>query len=292
MPAVNIILLNLVPLLAQAQNFAPDKGNLLFAFGLTLFAGLSTGIGSVIALLARRTNIRFLSVSLGFSAGVMTYVSFVEILTKARETLVADMGNIPGNWATAAAFFGGMLFIALIDKLIPAAENPHEMKRIEEMNISKTSPDKHRLKRLGVFTALAIAIHNFPEGLATFTVALSDPGLGIVIAVAIAIHNIPEGIAVSVPIYYATGSRKKAFSYSFLSGLAEPLGAVVGYLILMPFMSDMVFGVLFAAVAGIMVFISVDELLPAAEEYGEHHYSIYGLVGGMAVMAVSLLLFI
>lgn len=292
MPAVNIILLNIVPLWAQALNFAPDKGNLLFAFGLTLFAGLSTGIGSVIALLARRTNIRFLSVSLGFSAGVMIYVSFVEILTKARETLVDDMGYIPGNWVTAAAFFGGMLFIALIDKLIPAAENPHEMKRIEEMNVDKTAPDKHRLKRLGVFTALAIAIHNFPEGLATFTVALTDPGLGIVIAVAIAIHNIPEGIAVSVPIYYATGSRKKAFFYSFLSGLAEPLGAVVGYLILMPFMSEMVFGVLFASVAGIMVFISVDELLPAAEEYGEHHYSIYGLVGGMAVMAVSLLLFI
>ena len=292
MPAVNILLLNIVPLWAQAQNFVPDKGNLLFAFGLTLFAGLSTGIGSVIALLARRTNIRFLSVSLGFSAGVMIYVSFVEILTKARETLVDDMGHIPGNWVTAAAFFGGMLFIALIDKLIPAAENPHEMKRIEEMNINKTAPDKHRLKRLGIFTALAIAIHNFPEGLATFTVALTDPGLGIVIAVAIAIHNIPEGIAVSVPIYYATGSRKKAFFYSFLSGLAEPLGAVVGYLILMPFMNDMVFGVLFAAVAGIMVFISVDELLPAAEEYGEHHYSIYGLVGGMAVMAVSLLLFI
>jgi ZIP family zinc transporter len=292
MPAVNIILLNILTLWAQEQSFSPDNGNLLLAFGLTLIAGLSTGIGSVIALLARRTNIRFLSVSLGFSAGVMIYVSFVEILTKARETLVADMGNIPGNWVTAAAFFSGMMLIALIDKFIPAAENPHEVKRIEEMNVNKAAQDKHRLKRLGVFTALAIAIHNFPEGLATFTVALSDPGLGIVIAVAIAIHNIPEGIAVSVPIYYATGSRKKAFSYSFLSGLAEPLGAVVGYLILMPFMSDMVFGVLFAAVAGIMVFISVDELLPAAEEYGEHHYSIYGLVGGMAVMAVSLLLFI
>ncbi|MDO8898827.1 MAG: ZIP family metal transporter, partial [Bacteroidales bacterium] len=143
-----------------------------------------------------------------------------------------------------------------------------------------------------MFTALAIAIHNFPEGLATFTAALTDPALGVAIAVAIAIHNIPEGIAVSVPIYFATGNRKKAFWLSFSSGLAEPVGALVGFLILMPFLNPMVFGLLFALVAGIMVFISLDELLPAAEEYGEHHLSIYGLVAGMAVMAISLLLFI
>jgi ZIP family zinc transporter len=149
-----------------------------------------------------------------------------------------------------------------------------------------------KLLCMGTFTALAIAIHNFPEGLATFTAALRDPSLGIAIAVAISIHNIPEGIAVSVPIYYATGSRRKAFTYSFLSGVAEPLGALIGYLILLPFMSDLVFGILFAFVAGIMVFISLDELLPAAREYGEHHWSIGGLVAGMAVMAVSLLLFV
>jgi ZIP family zinc transporter len=143
-----------------------------------------------------------------------------------------------------------------------------------------------------LFTALAIGIHNFPEGLATFTAALTDPGIGIAIAVAIAIHNIPEGIAVSIPIYYATGNRKKAFLLSFLSGLAEPVGALVGYLILMPFLSPVVFGVLFAAVAGIMVFISLDELLPSAREYGEHHLSIYGLIAGMLVMAISLLMFI
>lgn len=269
-----------------------EQGNILFAFSLTLLAGLSTGIGSAIALLARRTNIRFLSVSLGFSAGVMIYVSFVEILGKAREALVADLGAGKGNWMTVIAFFAGMLIIAMIDRLIPSAENPHEMKRIEEMNVNGKKLDKHRLRRMGVLTALAIAIHNFPEGLATFTVALTDPALGIVIAAAIAIHNIPEGIAVSVPVFYATGSRKKAFCLSFLSGLSEPVGAIIGYLILMPFMNDTVFGLLFAGVAGIMVFISVDELLPAAEEYGEHHFSIYGLVAGMAVMAVSLLLFI
>ena len=150
----------------------------------------------------------------------------------------------------------------------------------------------HRLLRVGVMTALAIGIHNFPEGLATFVSALHDPSLGLAIAIAIAIHNIPEGIAVSVPVFYATQDRKKAFLYSFLSGLAEPVGAVIGYLVLLPFMSPVVMGVVFGLVAGIMVFISIDELLPAAREYGEHHLSIYGLVAGMAVMAVSLLLFL
>ena len=144
---------------------------------------------------------------------------------------------------------------------------------------------------MGLFTALAIGIHNFPEGLATFIAALNDTGLGIAIAVAIAIHNIPEGIAVSVPIYYATGSKKKAFWYSFSSGLAEPVGAMIGFLILMPFLSPLLFGMIFAGVAGIMVFISIDELLPAAQEFGEHHLSIYGLIAGMMVMAMSLLLF-
>jgi ZIP family zinc transporter len=265
--------------------------NISLAFGLTLFAGLSTGIGSAIAFFARKTNTGFLSVSLGFSAGVMIYVSFVEIIVKARDELITVTGEVAAYWYTAAAFFGGILFIAVIDKLIPSAENPHEMHFVEEMENDKIRNDR-RLMRMGVFTALAIAIHNFPEGLATFTAALTDPALGIAIAVAIAIHNIPEGIAVSVPIYYATESKKKAFWYSFASGLAEPVGAIIGYLILMPFLSPFVFGILFAGVAGIMVFISLDELLPAAEEYGEHHLSIYGLIGGMAVMALSLLLFL
>lgn len=264
--------------------------NLLIAFSLTLFAGLSTGIGSAIALLAKRTNTRFLAVSLGFSAGVMIYVSFVEILSKARIELIDAYGLKQGSWATVAAFFSGILLIAIIDKLIPSIENPHEMKRIEDMD--HADHKRKKLERMGLMTALAIAIHNFPEGLATFIAALSDPNLGIAIAIAVAIHNIPEGIAVSVPVYYATGSRKRAFWLSFASGLAEPVGALVGYLVLMPFLSPVLFGLLFAFVAGIMVFISLDELLPAAEEYGEHHYSIYGLIAGMAVMALSLLLFI
>lgn len=268
-----------------------ETSTILIAFGLTLFAGLSTGIGSAIAFFAKKTNTGFLSVALGFSAGVMIYVSFVEILVKARTELVSDMGTITGNWITVAAFFGGILLIALIDRMIPSAENPHEMHKVEEMYDEKAMKDK-KLMRMGLFTALAIAIHNFPEGLATFTAAITDPSLGIAIAIAIAIHNIPEGIAVSIPIYYATGSKKKAFWLSLLSGLAEPVGALIGYLLLMPYLGPMVFGILFAGVAGIMVFISLDELLPAAEEYGEHHLSIYGLIAGMAVMALSLLLFL
>ena len=268
-----------------------DWNTILFAFGLTLFAGLSTGIGSAIAFFAKRTNTRFLSLALGFSAGVMIYVSFVEIMVKARDALIPEVGEVTGYWYTASAFFGGILFIALIDRFIPTAENPHEMHSVEEMENEKAMKSA-KLMRMGMFTALAIASHNFPEGLATFTAAITEPALGIAIAVAIAIHNIPEGIAVSVPVYYATGSKRKAFWLSFLSGLAEPVGALIGFMILMPFMSPMVFGILFAGVAGIMVFISLDELLPAAEEYGEHHLSIYGLIGGMAVMALSLLLFL
>lgn len=267
-----------------------DSHAVLVAFGLTLFAGLSTGIGSAIAFFAKRTNTKFLSLALGFSAGVMIYVSFVEIIRKSSDELIQVLGLRAGWWVTVASFFGGILFIAIIDKLIPEVENPHEMHRVEEMG--KKGKTTNPLMRMGLFTALAIGIHNFPEGLATFTAALTDPSLGIAIAVAIAIHNIPEGIAVSVPVYYATGNRKKAFWLSFLSGVSEPVGALVGYLILMPFMNEMVFGIVFAAVAGIMVFISLDELLPAAREYGEHHLSIYGLISGMAVMAVSLLLFL
>jgi len=265
--------------------------NVLFAFGLTLFAGLSTGFGSALAFLAKRTNTRFLSIALGFSAGVMIYVSFVEIFPKAKDSLVAEFGPVGGYWITVLAFFAGIALIAIIDKLVPSFENPHEVHRAEEMDIPERAAKFKKLYRMGLFTALAIAIHNFPEGLATFVSAIRDPKLGIAIAIAIAIHNVPEGIAVSIPIFYATGSRKKAFVYSFLSGLAEPVGALIGYAIFFSFFNDIIFGILFAAVAGIMVFISLDELLPTAGKYGEHHLSAYGLVAGMMVMAVSLLLF-
>lgn len=268
--------------------------NLFLAFALTLFAGLSTGIGSALAFFTKQTNAKFLSVSLGFSAGVMLYVSMIEIFQKAQLSLVSMMGEKLGALITVVSFFGGMLVIALIDHVIPEKNNPHEFHQMDEANVADDydEANKKRLLRTGLFTALAIAIHNFPEGLATFISALQDPSIAIPITVAIAIHNIPEGIAVSVPIYYATGSKKKAFMYSFLSGLSEPIGAIIGYLVLMPFMNDAIYGILFAGVAGIMVYISMDELLPSAREYGEHHLSIAGMVGGMIVMAISLLLFI
>lgn len=271
--------------------------NVIYAFVLTLLAGLSTGIGSLIALLARRTNRRFLSFALGFSAGVMIYVSFVDLFPQSMHILGEGYGERWGGVATTVAFFGGILFIALIDRLVPSVENPHEVRSVESMQVDlkgcgrNRSVDPKHMMRTGLMTALVIGIHNFPEGIATFMAALEDARMGLAIAVAIAIHNIPEGIAVSVPVYYATGSRKRAFKFSFLSGLAEPVGAVVGYLILAPFLTPEMLGYIFAAIAGIMVYISLDELLPAAHEYGEHHVAIWGVIVGMAVMAAGLVAF-
>ncbi len=280
------------------------------ALALTTFAGLSTGFGSAIAFFAKRTNYRFLSVATGFSAGVMIYVSFVEIFFKGAEALTECLGDYWGHWVNAASFFAGIIVIAVIDYLVPEAENPHETHPESELaplhnpQLSAAEfaaggqafPHHHRLMRMGLFTALAIGIHNFPEGLVTFLAALEDPALGVAIAVAIALHNIPEGISVSVPIFYASGSRKKSFIYSFLSGLAEPVGALVAYFILRliaggeaGFPSG-VMGALFGGVAGIMVYISLDELLPTSRAYGKGHDSLIGLLAGMSVMALSLLL--
>ncbi len=235
-----------------------EEHNILIPLLLTLGAGLATGIGSAIAFFAKRTNKRLLSFSLGLSGGVMIYVSFVELFQQANTTLSAEWGAHTGVIVTVASFFAGILLIGVIDRLVPSIENPHEAHRVEEMDHQPHNP---RLMRMGVMTALAIGIHNFPEG-----------------------------IAVSIPIYYATGDRRKAFRLSLLSGLAEPVGAVLAYLVLTPFMTPTLMGCILAGVAGIMVFISIDELLPAAREYGEAHISIYGVVAGMALMAVSLIL--
>jgi ZIP family zinc transporter len=265
--------------------------SVLFALGLTLFAGLSTGVGSLIGFLSKKFNPKFLSAALGFSAGVMIYVSLVEIFAKARDSLTAGFGPRQGYWITVIAFFSGIAVIALIDWLIPSEENPHELKNMAEPDKADNAK-KTKLMRMGLFSALAVGIHNFPEGLATFMSALADPALGISIAVAIAIHNIPEGLAVSAPIHYATGSRRKAFFWSFLSGLSEPVGALIGYFLLRSVFNEATFGAIFGAVAGIMIYISLDELLPTAEEYGEHHIAIFGLIAGMLVMAISLVLFV
>lgn len=268
----------------------------LIAFLLTLAAGLSTGIGSALGLFVRKHDNRLLAIAMGFAAGVMLYVSFAELFPLAKERLGAAYGEKPGAWLAALSFFGGIGLIALIDRFVPSIENPHEFNDItalEQEGETLLKTDKSRkLLRTGMVTALALGIHNFPEGMATFAGALDNPQLGMAIAFAIAIHNIPEGLAVSVPIYYATGNRRRAFMLSFLSGLAEPIGALAGYFLLLQFFDDTVFGLAYGAIAGIMTFISLDQLLPVAEEYGEHHLSIYGLVSGMAVMAISLLLFL
>lgn len=260
---------------------------------LTVIAGLATGLGGLAVFLTNRTNGSFLALSLGFSAGVMLYVSFVEILAEASDLLSAAWGPSRGTWGMVGGFFAGIAVIAVIDRLVPHEANPHEFtyQPGDAAAVgagSAAAPVDSRLLRTGMLTALAIAIHNFPEGFATFASALGDPSVAIAITVAIALHNIPEGIAVAVPVFQATGSRARAVGLSFLSGLAEPLGAVIGFLLLRPFLTDALFGAVLAGVAGIMVFISLDKLLPTAEKYGGHHLCVYGVVAGMAVMAVSL----
>jgi ZIP family zinc transporter len=255
--------------------------NIIPALLLTLAAGLSTGIGSAIAYFIRKPKIVYLAFLLGFSAGVMIYISFMELLPSALKT-------VGGVWGLTA-FFIGIAAIGLIDMLVPEPENPHRWL------LTKGGDEPVCLQgeegcfmRTGLFTALAIGIHNFPEGLATFTSALSDVHLGIFIAIAIAIHNIPEGIAVSVPIFYATGDKNKAFFYSFISGMSEPAGAIIGYLVLLPFLTPILLAALLAFAAGVMIYISLDELLPMAHRYGHGHLVIAGIVLGMLVMAVSL----
>ncbi len=255
----------------------------LFAFFITLLAGAATGLGSIMALFTKQTNTKFLAGSLGFSAGVMIYVSMIEIFSKAKTFLSASLGDNMGYMITTASFFAGVIFIGITDYLVPSAEGDIGC-RPENGGSS--------LKRMGVMTALAIGIHNFPEGMVTFTSALRDPHLGIAIAVAIAIHNIPEGIATSVPIYYSTGSKKKAFAVSFFSGITEPLGALIGYSLLYRYFDDTLFGILFGTIAGIMVFISIEELLPMAREYEKSKITVIGFISGMLVMAISLLMFL
>ena len=274
----------------------------LFVLGLTLFAGLATGIGGAISFFVKKTNTKFLTFSLGLSGGVMVYISFMELLATAKLELGKIHGESAGHWWALVAFFGGIFIAVLIDKLVPEDENPHEARSLGDVNptllktqaLSFSAPSSslspQKIHRSGLLFALAIGIHNFPEGLATMAAGLNSPSVGISIAIAIALHNIPEGIAVSVPIYYGTGDRKKAFWYSLLAGLAEPVGAVLGMLVLYPFMTPTLLALLFAGVAGIMVFISFDELLPMSERWGHHHLSIYGIICGMALMAMTLAL--
>ncbi len=251
------------------------------AFSLSVAAGLATAIGGLVALFFKRGNKVFLSVCLAFSAGVMLYVSFAELFSLGREYLDSGFGEYAGEWIAAGAFFGGGIIIFAINRLVPSEE-----KTIK----SAYNGDDKKMMRTGLVVAAAIAVHNFPEGLASFVSALAEPSVAAPTLVAIAIHNIPEGIAVAVPVYEATGSKAKAFLWSLFSGLAEPIGALVGWVALAPVMNDVVFGAVFAATAGIMTVISLDELLPTAYS-GDGKYVTVALAVGMAVMAASLCLF-
>lgn len=285
---------------------------ILLAFLVTLGAGLATGIGSLLAFTRTKPSDKFLAFMLGLSAGVMIYVSLVEIFQKAVTSLTAATGDSGMGylWATVG-FFAGFVVIAIIDKIFghfhdhgdndtatvshdhAVHDDAHDIDVTGMVTELDQTEEKERrgLMRMGLFTALAIAIHNFPEGLATFMATIQEPALGVAFAVAIAIHNIPEGVAVSIPIYRATGSRLKAFWYSFASGLAEPVGALVGYFLLIQFINEYFFGVVFAGVAGIMIYVSLDELLPTAKRY-DHHLPIMGVFVGMLIMAASLVLFV
>ena len=269
--------------------------NVSFALLLTLLAGLATGIGSAIAYFIRKPETKHMSLILGFSAGVMLYISFAELLHQAFD----KVGFVTAN----LGFFIGIAFIAVLDILIP-----HEYKQ-EHAETPPEAPAEanlypHRLRyrrgqkeqrsylmRAGMLTAIGIAIHNFPEGLAVFSSGITgDRGFGLLVAIAIALHNIPEGISVSIPIWEATGSRGRAFLYSFAAGLAEPVGATIGYAILFNFLTPTVIYTLLAFAAGIMVYISLDEILPMAHLYGKEHLVIIGVVAGMVMMALSIFL--
>lgn len=263
----------------------PGFSDIWIAVALTVLAGLATGGGALVTMFVRRPSTRLLAFAMGLSAGVMTYISFMELLPEAHEAFVPAFGERGASVRMLLAFFGGIALIALIDWLVPEDENPHEAHTLDELS----KPDNHHLRRTGTMLALAIGIHNFPEGMATFVSALDGLDVALPIVIAIAIHNIPEGIAVYVPIFHSTGSRRKALRYTVISGLAEPVGALAGMLFLLPFWSPTVNAVCLAAVAGIMVYISFDELLPGAERHGHHHMALIGVIAGMAVMALSLL---
>lgn len=236
----------------------PELSTILIALGLTIVAGLSTGIGALISFFTKSTDTRMLAVSLGLSAGVMVYISFMELMPEAVEGLETIYSSRMAELFMLLAFFGGIALIALIDYLVPEDENPHEPHTLSEL---QTGTSHHQLKRTGTMLAVAIGIHNFPEG-----------------------------IAVSVPIYHSTGDRKKALRLSLLSGLAEPAGALIGMAFLLPFWSPVVNAICLASVAGIMVYIAFDELLPGAESFGHHHLSLIGVITGMALMALTLLI--
>lgn len=273
-------------LMVRDGMIAVSLQNLAVAFGITLAAGLATVLGSVLAFLSKTPNPRILSFGLAFAGGAMVYVSLTEIFSKSQQAFTAAYGQNMGFAATTLAFLAGLGTVALIDRLVP---NPHDSLDAHDPEFHEKS--RHHIARVGLMTAFAITAHNFPEGLATFFATLENPSVGLPLALAIAIHNIPEGISIAAPVYFATRKRGFTVLVCLISGLAEPLGALLGYSLLQPFLSPAVFGSVFGLIAGVMVFLALDELLPAAKRYARGHETVYGLTTGMAVIALSLVLF-
>ena len=274
---------------------------IISALILTLIAGAATGIGGALVLFKKKVSSNFLAGALGLSAGVMIFISLAELFPEAQSEIMNISSIRHGDALVLLAFFLGMGLITLIDFAIPEYENPHEASGLSleaktaAVGMLKQTTNEKALHRLGLMSALAIAIHNFPEGIATFIGSLNDPQMGAGITFAISIHNIPEGIAVAIPIYYATKSKGKALLYATLSGMSEVIGALLCLAVTAVFGVELTgegaaFPLILAAVAGIMIYISLDELLPTAEKYGKHHVAIAGVVGGMAIMGISLLI--
>jgi ZIP family zinc transporter len=265
-----------------------DAGSTSTALLLAMGAGLSTTIGSLLGIAVKRPGDRFMAFTLGLSAGVMLMVSFVELLPMAMNT--PGVGFI----GSQVAFFAGLGAYFLIDFFVPHEYiGQHDYPGGEYPLVrspDSKGPDPRRLHRTAMLVALGISIHNFPEGMATFVGGMRDTNVGLAIAVAIAIHNVPEGIAISAPIYAATGSRRKAFLWSFFSGVSEIAGALLAALFLTPVLTEQVLAWVLAFVAGIMVLISIDELIPSAKSFDTEHAPVVGVLVGMAVMSASLYL--
>ena len=250
------------------------------------------GLGSLLSFFISSSHKKLLSLSLSFSAGIMIYVSFMEMLPEGIHLIEEYIGE-GSSWVALIWFFAGMFMTAVIERFVHAfAGDLHNHDHNHNHNHNHDHHDhvdeNSHLTKLGLMSAIAIAIHNIPEGLALFTAGLKDITLAYPIAAAVIIHNVPLSIAISVPLYYSTGSKKKAFLYTLLVGLCQPIGAILGYVLLSNFFNDLVFGILFSVVAGIMVFVSLDELLPASQKDEDHHLSVYGAIAGMIVMAISL----
>ncbi|MBP7366354.1 MAG: zinc transporter ZupT [Pseudoxanthomonas sp.] len=264
----------------------PSTSAVLVALAVTLAAGLATALGSLLVIFAKGPNPRLLAFGLAFAGGAMVYVSLTEIFAKSVASFTLAYDARLGFALATFAFLAGLLLVMAIDMLVP---NPHDTLTTDDPSLREHN--REYIRRVGLLTAVAITVHNFPEGLATFFATLGNPAVGLPLAFAIAIHNIPEGIAIAVPVYYATHNKAWAFGASLLSGLAEPLGAIIGFTLLSRYLNDAVFGAVFGIIAGIMVFLAIDELLPAAKRYAKGHETVYGLVSGMGVLALSLVLF-